>query len=139
MCGKYLGYEPNPYRALPSAMRGTYCEVAGNSGNSIGVIFVEARPSKDVVDEDLDDPYGWKSKLTFKIDEEMPWIYRLEYFEVDKADVRHDYDWNVADHAKNFAEHYFCSFDNMVDFIGDEWGVSLRDFKLDHEISIPLG
>lgn len=139
MIDAYLGYKPNPYRAFPIELRGNYCEVKGCDADSLGVISIEARATKSVIDEDQDDPYGWKKRMGNSIDDASPWIYKLEYFDVKSEDIRFDEKWNVADHAKNYKEYFFFSFRELVDFILAQWGVRLSEFKHDYEISIPLG
>jgi hypothetical protein len=116
-------------------MKGRYFETRGTTADSRRIIFVEAQ--KLPIDEM--NFSSWIRRIDFVPSKDTIWLYRTESFEVKLNDVKHNYEWNVADWAFNYEEFFFDSFESLSNFVLERWKVDIFNFVKAEDISIPLG
>jgi hypothetical protein len=140
-------YRSNPYRPFPPEVRGdeqgAFYERILNDGAAS--LYVIVRPRRYMTDRDV----RLVESGQFSIEELHPqvrrlgreprpdtlWIYEVEAFEVDRA--HHQNQETFADNARTYTSTVFDDFDDLMDYCGQTFGISPRDFKKSWETRYP--
>lgn len=149
MADKYLGYKSNPYSPFPAGMAAynptsknvapIFCQVPGSESDCIGVVSIYSRPLNVVESESPDQPLGWKKQASIDFSEASDWVYRLEYYELKSDELANiDHNWLPSDHAFNYRAIFFGCFYDLVDYVAENWGVDMINFKRDYEMPFPV-
>ena len=141
-------YKIGPYNPFPSVLRGdptfgAFCETLEDEGNISRYVIIRPREylterTRELISKGhltLNEAHPEIELMSNPPKEGVNWLYYLEAFKVAR-DFHSDQD-TFAENSTEFKQWCFDDFNEMMEFCGKYFQITVNDFKKDWETNYP--